>query len=867
MTGFRIRIAAMLVVAGLLATAAAAEAAPPPVSISVLSGRADLVSGGSALVAIDLADPSDAPHVTVSVDGHDVTGAFAVRANGRFEGLVTGLALGNNLLRATLPGRSAEITLVNHPIGGPVLSGPQLQPWVCQAGAADAQCNQPPSFNYLYMSTNPAQSGFQPYDPASPPSDVANTTTDGGETVPFIVRVETGYMDRDQYQVATLFRPGQPWTPFDPQTQFNHKLLIFHGASCGIDHKTGTAPGVTGGVAGYALGRGFMTMSTALDNSGHNCNLPLQAESLIMAKEHIAKSYGTLRYTIGTGCSGGSLAQQWIANAYPGVYQGILPTCSFPDAWSTATQFLDYHLLLGYFNDPTKWGTGVAWAPTQMADVEGNANLSNAVVSEQAQFHVAVPTDPCAGVTAAQRYEPTSNPGGVRCDIQDAAINVFGPRPPADWSPNEQAIGHGFAGAPIDNIGAQYGLDALEKGQISVAQFVDLNAKVGGIDVDTNSVPDRLAATEPALANAYRSGMINETNNLDQTAIIDCRGPNPGVFHDTYRAFAIRARLDREHGTHANQLIWEGPAPLIADTQCERNSFIAMDSWLAAVEGDSSSNPLAQKLIADKPADLGDRCYDGAGTKVSDGLCPDAVVPVYGTPRTVAGDAITTDTNKCQLKPLNRDGYTQTIAGVTLPVTFTDAQWAAMQQAFPDGVCDFSKPGVDQQGTIPWQTYQDAQGEVIYGGTPLGPAPASQPVFKISARGTVQTAQGPRIWFSAANDCTPSQSTRPSILTNTVGGRIWTKSAVSASSCTDTPPASPQGIDTQTGTATGTFGASAPAGLSGQQGTLTWTYDDGSPDSVQFTLKDSFGAVVYSVAAQAPGFLRGSPGGVWTFQG
>ena len=35
----------------------------------------------------------------------------------------------------------------------------------------------------------------------------------------------------------------------------------------------------------------------------------------------------------------------------------------------------------------------------------------------------------------------------------------------------------------------------------------------------------------------------------------------------------------------------------------------------------------------------------------------------------------------------------------------------------------------------------------------------SQPVLKISARGRVQTAQGPLILFSAANDCTPSQST------------------------------------------------------------------------------------------------------------
>ena len=75
-----------------------------------------------------------------------------------------------------------------------------------------------------------------------------------------------------------------------------------------------------------------------------------------MTKEHLIERYGTLRYTIGTGCSGGSLAQQWIANAYPGVYQGILPTCSFPDAWSTATQFLDYHLTLAYFDDPVEVG-------------------------------------------------------------------------------------------------------------------------------------------------------------------------------------------------------------------------------------------------------------------------------------------------------------------------------------------------------------------------------------------------------------------------------------------------------------------------------------------------------------------------------
>jgi Tannase-like family of unknown function (DUF6351) len=461
-------------------------------------------------------------------------------------------------------------------------------------------------------------------------------------------------------------------------------------------------------------------MSTALNNAGHNCNIVTHAESMVMAKERLVEQYGEIRYTIGTGCSGGSLTQQQVANAYPGVYQGILPTCSFPDAWSTATQFLDYHLTLAYFLDPSRWGPGVLWSPTQMADVQGHVTVLNSEVSDNAQWHVAVPTDPCSGVTDAERYDPQTNPGGVRCTITDAAINIFGPNPPETWSDNERAIGRGFAVPPIDNVGVQYGLGALKKLTITPAQFVDLNAKIGGLDIDTNPIPTRIdTGTAPALANAYRSGMINETNNLDQTAIIDCRGPDPGLFHDAYRAFAIRARLDREHGSHANQLIWEGPAPIIGDTQCELNSFIAMDRWLEAVEKDTSTAPLPQKLVRDKPSDLEDRCYNGAGLKLLDALCPDAVVPVYGTPRTVAGDAITTDANKCRLKPLNRADY---------PLPFTDAQWATLRAIFPTGVCDFSTPGVDQQGTIPWQTYQDAQGNVIYGGKPLGDPPTSQPI-------------------------------------------------------------------------------------------------------------------------------------------
>jgi hypothetical protein len=93
----------------------------------------------------------------------------------------------------------------------------------------------------------------------------------------------------------------------------------------------------------------------------------------------------------------------------------------------------------------------------------------------------------------------------------------------------------------------------------------------------------------------------------------------------------------------------------------------------------------------------------------------------------VAGDDISTDNNKCRLTPLDRSSYVMTIAGISLPVPFTAREWNELKRAFPRGVCDFSKPGVDQQPTIPWQTYQRHDGHVIYGGRPLGPPPVSRP--------------------------------------------------------------------------------------------------------------------------------------------
>ncbi len=706
----------------------AASGAQP--AIDVLSNRPDLISADDVLIEIVLPPGTPPTSVVLRDDGAPAQGESGLDPDGRFLARVTGLDLGANVLTAQLSGGAeASATIMNHPNGGPVFSGPQIQPWTCQDGAIDAQCNQPAAYTLLYKSTDATQAGLLPYDPQNPPADVATTTTDHGVTVPFIVRQERGYQDRDEYKILTLFQPDEPWEPWAPQPQWNHKVLVTHGGGCNgaygtggapLDDYAGTIPANPAFEQSYvvALGRGFAVMSTALDNNGHNCNLVVQAESLMMAKERLIEQYGPLRYTIGTGCSGGSLVQQQLSNAYPGIYQGLLTTCAYPDTFSAGAQFADYHMLRIYLEDPSKWGPGIAWSPTQFADVEGHVTHANAVAADEGLFKPATnPEGTC--VAAHLVYDSETNPGGVRCGILDYLKTILGPRPPAVWSANEQIVGHGFGGSFIDNVGIQYGLEALRSLKITPAQFVDLNVKIGGLDIDIQPSAARLVADQPALANAYRSGAINDGSHLDQFPIINSTGPDPGIAHDSVHTWWMRWRLDREHGHHDNHVIWGGPAPLIGDPNYTVQSLVAMDRWLSEIEQDTSDTPLPQKVVAHKPADIHDQCSDGAGHKVLDEVCPDPVIPVYGTPRTAAGDVDTADNMKCQLKPLNRsDDY-----GPLGLLTFTDAQWTQLEALYATGVCDYSVPGVSKQSTITWLTYQDESGDVIYGGTPLPPAP------------------------------------------------------------------------------------------------------------------------------------------------
>lgn len=760
-------------------------------TLKIISNRPDLVSGGDVLVEVVLDSPEALNNLQLTLAGSDVTNVLEPTAENelRLLGVVSGMSLGNNPIDINLDDEPA-VTVINHPIHGPVFTGPHIEPWQCQSSAADDKCNQAVEYELLYRSTTPGNTDFNAYDPDNAPSDVAMTTTENGETIPFIVRKEIGYLARDQYNIFNLVKLDEDWTPANPQSQWNQRLLVTHGGNCRGDHSTdaprtsdyaGTIPSNPAVANSYvtALGMGWGVLSTAQLNLGHNCNLSYQAESLMMAKERFIEQYGELRYTVGTGCSGGAITQNMIANAYPGLYQGILTTCTYPDVMSTATQFADYHILLRYFeatvtapaapddfdsfiqttenlaNTAVTANTardGTNYTTDQQNAIYGHPNgIVNASLADSALFSEAVnPQSNCGGIPPtvagdpSTRYHPDTNTAGVRCDVLTFMLNMVGPRDEFDpnnnptWSTNENDLGYGFGGYPLGNLGVQYGLEAMKKGfetlddgttSITPDQFIAINSNIGALDTDLNLTEDRLQPDYPALTNAFRTGILNTGTNIDTVAIINMTGPDPGAAHDSLHGYWLRRRIERNFGNRDNFVHWGGATVLIGNPNYMNESLIAMRDWLDAVEADTSDAPLAEKIVTNKPDSVADQC-EGAP-----GMCSDQAMAVYGTPRTVAGEGVGDNIEygnqmQCSLKEFSRDD-----PDYALVKTLWDADpentWEKLETAFTtdfvDGnpapyVCDWSKPPLGWQPTIPWLIYQDLLGNMITGGTQMEPA-------------------------------------------------------------------------------------------------------------------------------------------------
>jgi Tannase-like family of unknown function (DUF6351) len=254
----------------------------------------------------------------------------------------------------------------------------------------------------------------------------------------------------------------------------------------------------------------------------------------------------------------------------------------------------------------------------------------------------------------------------------------------------------------------------VNSGQISKAQFLDLNEKIGGVDIDANFTSGRTIGDLKALRVAYESGRIMwGGGGLASTPIIDYRGYADyakGDPHMRFYSFVTRARLKRANGSARNQvmLIEDGAAYGLFSTKSPhlREALAQMSEWLTNLRHDSSDVSRAEKVARSKPAALVDACFDKAGAKIEEpqtldgrGRCNE-LYPSHSSPYLVAGMPITNDVAKCQLKPIDPRDYT---------VTFTKGELDEVRRIFPNGVCDYAKPGMEQRplkGT--WQSFGPA---------------------------------------------------------------------------------------------------------------------------------------------------------------
>ena len=667
-----------------------------------LSGRPEMATGGNALIEVIAPKNQSLSELRLTLNGVDVTSQF--RSDGAvLLGLLETLGPTNELRLLTSDGTNrATLSITNYPVEGPVFSGPHETPFMCETDAftllsgetlgapINEDCSIKRRVDYVYRSTQDGE--LKPLlNIRTRPEDLATTTTLSNAEVPYIVRIETGTINRAIYQIAVLHDPvtdgvPDPWTP---PSGWNGRLIYTFGGGCvnGWFRQGARTGGVTDDVM---LRQGYAVASSSLNVFANNCNDLLAAETMMMVKERFVEAFGSPRHTIGWGCSGGSYQNHQIADNYPGLLDGIIPGCSFPDVgFATIPMITDARLLNHYF---TNTGVGT-FSETEQQAVAGFLALETMSQVSINAGRVTVGEFCPDALPEIFQYHATDNPSGARCDVYEHYVNVYGRDPDT-----------GFARRALDNVGVQYGLEALKAGVITMAQFLDLNEGIGGYDGDGRFHASRTEADVSAIRTAYETGRLtNGGGGLAVTPIIDYRAYSDdregGDVHTRYHSFSMRERLKKANGRTDNHVmlvedmrygLYSSESPVLS------GALLQMDRWLENISTDASSDSLPDKISRAKPDDLTDTCWsrDTEPVKIVEtqirgkGRCED-LYPSSPSPREVAGAPLASDIIKCQVKPVELSDY---------PAGITASDQGRLRMIFPEGVCDWSKLGVGQTG-------------------------------------------------------------------------------------------------------------------------------------------------------------------------
>jgi hypothetical protein len=707
-----------LAAAALFAAAAfAAPAAAHDADIDVLSSRADQVSGGDALIRVEA---RRSHHLRVLRNGTDVTDAFA-REGRALVGLVEGLRVGHNRISVyDRRRRVASKRLENHPIEGPIFSGPHQRPFVCKthtvAGLGEPlvdnqvgdgfrvlapdgstagwsrNCSIAPRVDWLYRRKN--TNTLVPLPPGPLPADV----DEAANGAPFIVRRERGTINRFIYSLAMLADPTAGDTD---ASRWNRRLVYYFDGGVAIGRNQG-APG------GNALNQDLLSRGYAIAHSSGNrtsvhYNMVLGGETALMTKERFVERYGVPLYTVGVGGSGGAIQQYLYGQNNPGLLDGAIPTHSYPDMVTQTIHVGDCELLERYMDvtdaanpkwavwDQREWLIGLNASDTFPNPYRGGAPGSTECVNGWRGL-TPLAMNPLFGTAGAgtERMDPAVM-AAVHWTHWEDVKNVYGVGP------------DGYARQTWDNVGVQYGLQALTDGNITPAEFLDLNAKVGSWKDPGDMVQEgapflpgtfdpwsmrnqqagRRSGSIAAMNAAYREGLYFD-GDID-IPIIDWR---PYLeerldMHNSHQSFASRQRMLDHDGRASNQVIWfSGP-----DDNRIFEAFEVMDEWLL----DERPPEATDRCFTNTGAEIarGSRVWDGILNTRPDGVCT-TTYPLHSTSRIVAGGPLRGGVYKCALQSVSK-AIARGLYGSWKP---SAAERAQLEAIFPTGVCDYTKDDV-----------------------------------------------------------------------------------------------------------------------------------------------------------------------------
>jgi Tannase-like family of unknown function (DUF6351) len=771
--------------------------------ITVPSGSADQVSGGDALVQITVPRKVAPDDVAVTLGARDVTDAFSAGADGTLVGLVDGLENGDNTLTVSTDGGkhvpAARLTLTSYPIGGPIFSGPQQQPFVCTTARArfdgrsllgqplvdnqdrigipvaaedarggypqdgrgypttDAQivgwskdCAATTRIAYVYGTT---AGQFRWLDDAAGPlpADIATVTTLDGRRAPFIVRWERGTINRFIYSVAILAPAGEADPAAPDDSLWNRRLVFSFDGGVGIGHFQGTTS--TGSMLpADLLGKGYGVMWSSGTRTSTHYNLQVGGETALMLKEHTVEAHGVPDYTVAVGGSGGAIQQYVYAQNHPGLIDAAIPQYSYSDMVTQTIHVGDCELLEHYFDVTGRANPRWKDPEVRQAIMGLNAsnfpkNLSQDEIDEWNGLYGLYgllgyqvmdrdPASPAPALTECRAswfgLTPlTLNPTFTNVnDIDKLAQGTVGVEW-THWGDTVNIYGRGddgYARVPWDNVGVQYGLRALVDDAITPAEFVDLNAQVGSwkdtaemvpegfpfqgavaqnfdpwssrnmnLSLDGGATPAPRREGDPdAMRAAYTSGM--EFQGDIDIPIIDWRHylEDELDMHHSHQSFATRQRMVDADGDASNQVTWFTDArPARAFDQTPL-AFEVIDEWMTKI----AAHP-ERGVAGNKPQRAVDSCFDTSGNLIAagpgvwdgvlddgpDGACTERF-PIYSSSRRQAGGPYEGGVWKCQLQAIDR-AIDKGLYGDWRP---SAAEKARLEQIFPDGVCDYTKP-------------------------------------------------------------------------------------------------------------------------------------------------------------------------------